>query len=159
MKKEELWKIYERNCDWIKFSDTKAGILLTIYGIIITIIYSNSSDLYLVLNQSKILVFTSTVVGITSIISVSFSFLCINPRLKNTNIKSNIFFGTITKNHLNLKSFKESLKKHKLKEDLQEQVYTTSKIADKKFKNITWSIRFFVLSLFILIINIIIHLF
>jgi len=45
--KEELWKILLKNIEWIKFSDTKAVFLLTIYGVLLTIVYSNSGKVYL----------------------------------------------------------------------------------------------------------------
>ncbi len=158
MNKDALWKVLERNSDWIKFSDVKAGVIITVYGIIISIIYSNATDVYVALknNWLPILLFISA--GCCTTVSIIFAFKCINPRLKNNKSDSNLYFGSIAKNYSKFEDYRASLKNVNYKEDLEEQVYTTSKIANDKFINVTWCIRFFTISIGILLVNISIHL-
>lgn len=156
MEKEEYWKILNKTTAWIKFSDTKAIVVLTVYGIIITIIYSNSKDVYEYLSNSTFSIILSIIVVILSILSLLFSFLAINPRLKNSNANSIIFFGHIQekyKNHSDyyLQSQQILSDENEYEKQIAEQVYTNSKIAWKKFKNVSYSIRCFFLSIIILI--------
>lgn len=157
MKKEEYWKILNKTTDWIKFSDTKAIVVLTVYGIIITIIYSNSKEVYEYISNSTFSIILSIVVVILSLLSVLFSFLAINPRLKNTNADSIIFFGHIQeKNKTYSDYFLNSQQilsdENEYQKQIAEQVFINSKIAWKKFKNVSYSIRCFFFSIITLII-------
>ena len=157
MGKEEYWKILNKTTDWIKFSDTKAIVVLTVYGIIITIIYSNSKVVYEYLSNSTFSVILSIIVAILSFLSVLFSFLAINPRLKNTNADSIIFFGHIQEKNKDyseyyLNSQQILSDENEYRKQIAEQVYVNSKIAWKKFKNVSYSIRCFFFSIVILIV-------
>ena len=94
---EEYWKILNTINEWIRFSDLKAGAILSVYGIILTVIYSNSEQVFKILDTNSSLLFISIVAIITSIISVFLSFLTLNPSLKNKNPHSILFFGHIQK--------------------------------------------------------------
>ncbi len=50
---QEYWNILGNINDWIKYSDTKATILLTLYGVIITIVYTNANDTLIGFNSSN----------------------------------------------------------------------------------------------------------
>jgi hypothetical protein len=162
-KKQEYWNILNNINEWIRYSDTKAVILLTLYGVIITIIYSNANEVLLALNSSDFIFYLAILSIILSFLSVLFSLLCVNPRLKNKNPNSVIYFGHIqekfkTPDEYLVKS-NEILDEEKdyLKE-LSEQVFSNSNIAWKKFSNVTWSLRFFASSIFILLGSILIYL-
>jgi predicted PurR-regulated permease PerM len=157
MKKEEYWKILNKTTDWIKHSDTKAVVVLTVYGIIITIIYSNSKEILEHLNNSSFSVVLTLLAAILGLISVLFSFLTINPRLKNPNSNSIIYFGHIQEKHKTFNDFYEHSQgvlsdENKYEKQLAEQVYVNSKIAWRKFKNVTYSIRLFFVSISILLV-------
>ena len=92
---EEYWKILSNTNDWIKYSDTKPTILLTLYGVLLTIVYTNAKETLDALTKSNWILFFSILSGVCSIVSVLFAFLCINPRLKNENPNSIIYFGHI----------------------------------------------------------------
>ncbi|MDP3314141.1 Pycsar system effector family protein [Lutibacter sp.] len=162
-KTQEYWNILGNINDWIKYSDTKATILLTLYGVLITIIYSNSTDVLIGLNKSNWILGFSIISMIFSLISIIFSFLCINPRLKNENPNSIIYFGHIKEKFKNSDEYSIhssnilSSDESYLKE-LTEQIHTNSSIAWKKFSNVTWSIRFFFGVLICLIFSILIYL-
>lgn len=161
MKQEEYWKILSNTNDWIKFSDTKAVVVLTVYGILVTTIYANANDVYNYLSNSFFSIFIASIAIILSVLSILFSFLSINPRLKNSNPSSIIYFGHIQKNAKNSLEYYQNSQdilsdESEYEKQVSEQVFVNSKIAWKKFKNVTYSIRLFffsILSIFVLIIN------
>lgn len=157
------WNIILKNIEWIKFSEAKAVLILTIYGVLLTIIYSNSASVFAALNTSNWLVFFSTLSGLSSLISIIFSFLSVNPVLQNKDPNSIIYFGHIKEKFSSVKEYKKySLDiiadDKKFISNLCDQVYQTSKIAWRKFKLVTWGIRSFALSLAFLICDILIYL-
>lgn len=161
MKQEEYWKILDKTNDWIKFSDTKAVVILTFYGIIITAIYSNSNEVYAFLSGSIFSISIAIIAVLLSITSVLFSFLSINPRLRNLNPHSILYFGHIQENYSNYTDYFEHSRDvisndTEYEKQIAEQIYVNSKIAWKKFKNITYSLRCFflsILSIFLLMIH------
>lgn len=159
---DQNWNILHYNSDWLKFSDTKASIILTVYGIIITIIYSNSNDIFTAINTSKPLLILSIICALMSLVSIFFSFMCINPNLKNPNPNSIIYFGHIATKYDSFDAYHEEFLRvnsnDQISEQINEQIYTNSKIAWKKFFHVSWSIRFFVLTIAILLIQVIIYL-
>ena len=155
-KNQEYWNILNNINDWIKYSDTKATLLLTLYGVIITIIYSNSVDVLEGLKNSNYTLVLSIAGIFFSIASIVNSFLCINPRLKNKNPNSIIYFGHIQSKFSTAKEYFKSSSEiisndKSYQKEISEQIYTNSKIAWKKFSNVTWAIRFFFASLLITI--------
>lgn len=162
-KSEEYWKILQSINDWIKYSDTKATILLTLYSVIITIVYSNAEAVYNSLNSSNSILFSGVVSVVLAIVSIVFSFLCINPSLKNKNPNSIIYFGHIKAKFETHELYKTEAEEkmndpEKYTEEISEQIHTNSKIAWQKFSNITWSIRFFFLFTLSLALSLILYL-
>lgn len=160
---EKRWNILQYNSEWLKFSDTKASIILTVYGIIITIIYSNSVDVYEAISSSKFIQILCILSAISSLISIYFAFKCINPTLENKNPNSIIYFGHIAEKFSTYEEYHKATEdiiddELKLKNQISEQIYTNSKIAWKKYFNVSWSIRLFVLTIVLLLIQIIIYL-
>jgi len=154
-KTESYWRIYQEISEWIRYSDTKAGILVTIYGVMYTIIFTNPDTLKSGFSSSIGIVLFSALFGILSIISIFYAFKCLNPRLKSEKSKSAIFFGYIAQIE-QYKDYMEYSEKvfndnRKTIEHLTEQIHVNSQIAWKKFKNITLSIRFFFASIATLI--------
>lgn len=160
---QEYWNILGNINDWIKYSDTKATILLTLYGVIITIIYSNATESLIGISNSKWIMCFSILSAISSGLSILFSFLCINPTLKNNNPSSIIYFGHIQEKFKNADEYSEKSSEIINDSDLHckelsEKTHTNSNIAWKKFKNITWGIRFFFFSLFFMICSVLTYL-
>lgn len=157
MKQEEYWKILNKTNDWIKFSDTKAVVILTVYGIIITTIYSNSKEVYEFLGHSTFSVVLAIIAVALNFLSVLFSFLTINPRLKNPNPNSIIYFGHIQEGNSDYSEYYAQSQvilsdENEYEKQLAEQVFANSKIAWKKFRNVSYSIRCFFFSVVSLII-------
>jgi hypothetical protein len=162
-KNENYWNTYQMVNDWTKFSDSKAGILVTGYGVILTIIYSNAKEVYSGISSSCTVLMLSSICILLSIISIYYAFQCLNPRLKNNNPKSVLYFGHIAKNKNYNAYFKHSEDvfndENNTSEQLAEQVYVNSTIAWKKFRNVSLSIRFFFASILFLIAILIINFF
>jgi len=161
---QEYWSILSNINDWIKYSDTKATIILTLYGVILTIIYSNANDVLIGINNSYWILSLSILTALFSVLSIIFSFLCINPRLKNSTPNSIIYFGDIHTKFKNSTDYFEASsgflsKPINYSKELAEQIYTNSNIAWKKFSNVTYSLRFFFCALICMFFSILTYLF
>ncbi len=158
--KEQYWNILSKTTDWIKFSDTKAVIVLTVYGILITVVYSNSIAVYEFISESWFFILLTVSAVLLSVLSIGYCFKAINPRLKNDNPNSLIYFGHIQEKFSNSQDYHEELSKalnakDEFEKHLSEQIHTNSKIAWSKFKYISIAIRFFVATLGVLILELI----
>jgi hypothetical protein len=159
---EEYWKILQQNVDWIKFSDQKAGALLSVYGIIATLLYTNSHDVYSSFQSNKILLIIAIVAITFAGLSIYFCFQTINPRLKNVNPQSIIYFGHIAA-HKNYRTYLDHSKAILNRQDdyechIAEQIYINATISKRKFENVAYGIRFFICFITSVIISILIYL-
>ena len=154
--KEQYWNILSKTTDWIKFADTKAVVILTVYGIIITIIYSNAAEVYNFLSQTWIFIILSSISTIFGAISIGYSFSAINPKIKNDNPNSLIYFGHIQEKYYN--DLSDALKENEnIEIQISEQIYSNSKIAWKKYRNVSISIKFFVASIALVLIELVLY--
>jgi hypothetical protein len=158
---EDYWKILQNISEWIRFSDQKSVFVITTYSVILTLIYTNSNDIYAAILNSKILTCSSVLSGLSATISIYYSFLCLSPSLKNVNKSSIFFFGHIANHnsHLEYYEYSKSILQNtsELEENLAEQIYTNSKIATRKFKLVTLSIRAQILSISIILFSLILY--
>ena len=162
-KAEKYWEILLKNIQWIQFSDTKATVIITVYGIIITLVYTNPHEAFNSLKDSNILIFFTILSCILSALSIFFAFKTLNPKLTNDNPKSIIYFGHIQSkfdNYQDYKKYSSSIleNEEEYTDQVSEQVYVTSQIAWNKFKHASYSIRFFIASLAVIMIEIGIYL-
>jgi hypothetical protein len=152
------WEILQINIDWLRFSESKAGIILTVYGVIFTLGYTNATSVFKSMEQSGFLIFLIFTYGILSLISIGFCFACLNPNLKNEEEESSIiYFGHISKTHKKYKEYKAYAQsildnEDKFTDQITEQIFVNSALAWKKYKHVSWALRLFVLSLVILMI-------
>ncbi|MEQ8628499.1 Pycsar system effector family protein [Ekhidna sp.] len=156
---EFYWRTLMKNVEWIKFSEAKAIFLLTLYGVIITIIYSNSKDIYTAFQSSGSLVFLTVLAVLMSCGSLIYCFLALNPVLKNNDPSSIIYFGHIRSKFKSSEEYRlhaeEVLKnEEQFIQNITEQIFQTSKIAWRKFKFISIGLRFFIAAIGFLIIEI-----
>lgn len=160
---DDLWKIYNSINSWIKLSDTKATALLAINGVILTIIFSSVPKLvsFIDLQTIKILITGILIGSLSSTISLLFSVLCLIPRVSSDKSqKSVIFFGDISKNYNDSKSYADSateilFKDRKLKDQILSEIWINSKIASAKYFNVKYAIIFLIGTIFCLIIPLI----
>jgi len=149
---ESLWETLKSVNDWIKFSDTKALALLGFQVVFLGFILSkalgsqfremNSPLTYLVLMAAFAL----------NAGSITWTFKCLNPRLKMIGGVSPIYFGTISEKFKNSRQYRDFFKKNfsheeDIEDELAGQVYMNSTIAWKKFRCVAYSLRFLVASL------------
>jgi hypothetical protein len=125
---------------------------MSIYGILISLFFTQESDIWMeVLKGSNTRMFFLTVTGVFSVVSIYFAFNTVNPRLKNPATKSIIYFGDIHKKFQTAEEYYQFGQKRfqdseEVFRDLSDQVYVNATIAYKKFFNVAWALRFFVLS-------------
>ncbi|MBK8052177.1 MAG: hypothetical protein IPK35_02550 [Saprospiraceae bacterium] len=153
--------ILQYNIDWLKFAETKATIIVTVQGVILTIIYTNANDLYDALATSSFQFGLTIISALLFLLTLIFSFLAINPNLTNHNKKSVIYFGTI-KNYSNNSEYHKTIKElneEELNEMFSEQIYINSHIAWNKFVKVGWAIRFFSSMILVLFVQILTYIF
>jgi hypothetical protein len=160
---EHYWRTYQMINDWIKFSDTKASVILSVFGVLYTIVYSNSDKVYQALKSSNTILLFSSICFILSLCSIFFAFRCLNPKLKKAKPKSVLYFGDIYQlaNHevyltRSDKVFEDEIL---VTTQLSEQIFINSNIAWDKFKSVAISIRFFFAVIIFLIFSLPIYLF
>ncbi|WP_291915001.1 Pycsar system effector family protein [Chitinophaga sp. CB10] len=158
---ERYWLILQKNIEWLRFSETKSAIILSSYGILFTIFYTNADDVF----KSIVPIGTITVLviifSLLSIASIVYAFLTLRPRLKNTG-NSILYFGHIAANYSNAASYKKAA--HSILDDedqytnhLTEQIYSISKIARDKYQCTGTSMWLFFFSIGILVIAVTIY--
>ncbi len=156
------WKILETTLDWIKYSDAKATGILSIFGIIVTVIYSNIEPIKHLLMGNVYLGVLSVLSAICSLIAISYAFRSISPRIVKSNDQSIVFFGSVVRQYASLEEYRSMANKildskDGLDNELAEQIYINSSIAAKKFGDVTRSIRFFVVGMFLILLEIMIY--
>ena len=169
---ENLWKIYQTVNEWIRFSDTKAGLILATDGVLISVIFSGLKDRLFLINKNRLLS-ALIILGIISIVlSIYYSVLSLFPNLSPNHFTQKklinreesksgylIFFGDIVEGFSNFKAYKEAVDR-KFQHDetivlqLSRQIFVNSKIADKKFKRVKNSLLYLVVSLVVSAITI-----
>ncbi len=155
---QDLWNILTKTTDWIKYSDNKAVFLLTVHGVVLTIIYTNAGSVYDFSTTNWLTLTLTILIAFASLLSIIYSFLVVNPNLKNSNPNSLIYFGHIQEKFKNYNDYFQSAKiilsdKEKLHEQLSEQIHINSIIAWKKFAFFAKSIRFFFVTIILFTIT------
>lgn len=160
---ENLWKTYNSIMDWVKFSDTKAALVLATNGVILSIIFTNFSRfLTLFENSLMFLVLLILLTGVLfSIISIFYSILCLTPRLDVKNdVKVNLlYFKDIAENFNDPQKYKKSAEtlisnNSVLKDHIFDQIFANSNIANTKFERVKCAIRFLGLAIIFLVLPI-----
>jgi polyhydroxyalkanoate synthesis regulator protein len=157
---ENLWNIFANIESMIKYSDAKASLLLTAQVALLTIIFeSNADGVYKYFSENcftKLMILSTAV---TVIMSITYSFSVIYPRLTEMKPNSIIYFGSIQA-FKDSRSYFEEFKNtfsdiEKFNEDISMQIYIISDIASKKFQLFRKSMKWFFISLILFLINII----
>jgi hypothetical protein len=154
---ENKWTILHSVNDWIKVSDAKALGLIGAQGVFLAFAFSALISKEFA-GQTNCLVSLTLSIGLTSnFLSLLFAFLSINPRLKLRGGISPLYFGSIAENLDNSREYSQMYKERLNSEsdmgvELDGQIFVNSRIAWRKFKNVTWSVRFMFISLIIWIL-------
>ena len=162
-KTENYWRILEANLTWIRYSDAKATGILTIYGVLITVAFTKIFDILEVISTSWMLIVLTTVSGVSSLVAIYYGFRSISPRLLTQDHRSIIYFGSIVKHSSDMQAFRAY--SHEvldsplgLDNDLAAQIYINAQIASLKFKNVSASIRYFIVSFLTLLAEMVLFL-
>lgn len=144
------WGVLSSNQEWIRFSDMKAVLLITAFGVIGTIVYSNARSVLEGMQHSGWTILFSVLAIVLGAISCYFAFKCLDPILRNNNPHSLVYFGHIQAKYDDFKAYHKDLvgdTRDTFSEALSEQIFVTSKIAWKKFKRFAIALRFFFASM------------
>lgn len=161
-KTENYWRILEMNLEWIRYSDAKAAGILTVYGVIVTVVYSKAAELFAKTGSNgwfSAEMITTITFGLASLIAIYYAFRCITPRIVKSEHPSIIFFTTIRQHYHTMQDYQDAThqileSRVGLDEQLAQQIYINAKIAQQKFSNVANSIRYFVLSILLLVADI-----
>jgi hypothetical protein len=157
-KYEQYWQILKNNQEMIRFSEVKAGIVISVYGVLFSVLLNSSTLIrekimdwpwYLVLFLALFIVVTLT--------SLYYAFKCFRPRFENKNPTSVIYFGDVVSDFPEYKSYHAYLEKIVIDDgdmsvQLAEQIHTNSSIATKKFQAVSKSIKLLFVDIFLLIL-------
>lgn len=157
-KYEQYWAILKNNQEMIRFSEVKAGLVISIFGILFSIILNSVGKI-----QASVADWTSVQMGIlfifivTTLGSLIFAFRCFIPRFENKNPTSVIYFGDIVSDFQEYTAYHAFLEKtvnndSEMSVQLAEQIHTNSTIATKKMKAVNMAMRFMMVSVALLII-------
>ncbi|MCQ2014613.1 MULTISPECIES: Pycsar system effector family protein [Clostridium] len=145
--KDDSYKTLQTINTWISNIDTKVSFTLAFIGVISTLIFKSEQPNALErvcevsklgeLNGGEVIgAILVVILYILSFMSIICFMLAITARVKNeNNNKSIFFFGSIAS--MSLSEYKEKINgisANNIVEDLQEQIYTNSKICSKKVK-------------------------
>jgi len=142
----------------IKASEIKAGLILSFYGILLNLIYRNIGEVMTVAMDDHYLLFVPLGLWILSTVaSIYYSIRCFMPRMETSYGKNLFFFKDIISKYGTIKEFSKkfyhtSLDEVELFDQLGQQIYINSKIADNKFRSVNRSIHFLALGLILLFI-------
>ncbi len=154
---DHYWGTLGYIVDMIRASEIKAGLILSFYGIILNLIFQSLSTVTSYIGNDIIFFMIAGMWVICTIISIFYSIKCFMPRIEASYEKNVFFFGDVIRAFGDIKSFSKtfyeiSVDEDKIFDQLGQQIYINSKIANEKFKNVNSSLKFLALSLLVFII-------
>lgn len=155
VKYDNYWNILSHNHEMIRFSELKAGFIISVYGIVFSLLLGRVEQIKDLLMGNPVLLIVGLLFFATTLVSFAYSFRCFIPRFENKNPTSIIYFGDIVNDFENYHAYFDFVEKNLQDEEafslqLAEQIHTNAAIATKKFKAVTKSIRFLLMALLIL---------
>ena len=154
---ENYWRILDINLAWIRQSDTKAYTIFMIYGISISLAFSNAEAISLLVKDSVVILLLVIIYLMSSRVAIFFGFRCLQPSLRLKFPSSIIFFGSVARRHKSPDEYYEHSKTivsnpESVHRELCNQIYINSVIAKGKFDDIYKSISAFLVSLITLLL-------
>ncbi len=131
----------------IRASEVKAGLILSFYGILFNFVVGQIET---VLATGSSQIFLYVLLGfwiLCTVISIYYSIRCFMPHIEGKYEKNVFFFGDVISKFGTIKEFsktfyKISLNEEELFDQLGQQIFVISKIAQLKFKYVNRSLRF-----------------
>lgn len=155
--KDDLQNNLDRVHEWIRSADYKVSIFLAFQGLMTVLVITDlferlSKSVLINVSLDSLLI---SIILITLSYSILKSFFALHPRLNlNTSRKSATYFHDISKR--TLASFRRFIKKidqEHYKQDLIEQIYYASKVAEYKYIHFREAMILFVVAFFFILLE------
>lgn len=157
-KYEQYWHILHNSHEMIRFSEVKAGLVISVHGILFSVMLNSSSWIRDLMPGWPVMVFVIIGFFVTAtLMSLYFAFKCFRPRFENKNPTSIIYFGDIVNDFQEYMAYHAFLEKivendFEMSVQLAEQIHTNSSIARRKFQAVSKAIKMLFASVFFLIL-------
>ncbi|SDB19539.1 hypothetical protein SAMN03097699_0035 [Flavobacteriaceae bacterium MAR_2010_188] len=157
---DHYWASIEYVSKLIQSSELKAGLILSIYGIMLNFIYQNIPMVVDKVTHDTFFYILLFIWFVITVCSMYFSIRCFMPRIEGKYEKNIFFFGDIVSKFGDIKEFSRtfyniSIEEEKLFDQLGQQIYINSKIASLKFKYVNKSLKLLALGLILLLVIVI----
>ena len=158
------WSILQSTTESIRHSETKAGIMISAYGVLSALTYINSANIFDLATMNPVTTIICILSLICGISSLYFALRCISPRFLKSEGNSIIFFGIIGSKYPTPEDYYEKSKEiiddhDKANLQIAEQIHINSKIAIRKYNDIGKSIRLFVANIVMTLLALLLELF
>jgi hypothetical protein len=159
---DHYWYSISYVMDLIKSSELKAGLILSFYGILLNFIFQSASNLSDTIGNNPIFYILIGLWVICTVASIFYCVRCFIPKIEGNFGKNMFFFKDIISKFGTIKQFariffEKSCDENELFEQLGEQIFIISKIADWKFRNVKRAISLLAIGLMLLLITGIYH--
>ena len=153
---ENYWEILKYNHDMIRFSELKAGMVISILGVLFSLLFQSVESLKGYFVDSIPIQIVAGLFVFLTLVAILYSFRCFIPRFEIKNPTSIIFFGDIVGDFPHFSEYHQFAEKtiqndHDFSLQLAEQIHTNAMIATRKFKAVSKSIRFLLWAILCLI--------
>ena len=157
-KMEQHWHILHLNHQMIRYSEVKGGMVITLFSILITLMFNGESMISETMGSSVVLQTLGVAFGLAMGISFFYSVRAFFPRFFDKNPKSVIYYGDIYGEFENYTVYQKELLSttgdlQAMSTQVSEQIHTLSSIARAKFNNVSLSIKFFAAAIGIMFIS------
>lgn len=142
-----LWNIYGTVNQWINHADAKAGAILAAIGVFFGFIISNLKVIAGFISTSNWWLLFSCISIILLVAATCFALRGVMPRLKVDEPSSVIYFNHIAQfAHADYKERATSMLggSNKMQSELIDQIWANSRVVQKKYFYVGYSIRFFI---------------
>ena len=157
-KMEQHWHILRLNHQMIRYSEVKAGMVITLFSILITLAFKGENLMEEEIANSIILKILLSAAAITVAISFYYAVKAFYPRFFDKNPKSVIYYGDVATEFSDYNEYQKELLScseniNSMSSQVAEQIHTLSNIAKAKFRNVSQAVKFFIISIAILFIS------
>ncbi len=154
------WEQLERLEKQIRASELKAAIIFSFHGIILGVFVDRVVSFQQVFQESIVFIILTCLWILFVLISLFYCFKCFIPRIESKYDKNVFFFRDAAHTYGNMKEYTKKLmdvceSKEEFFTQLSQQIYTESKIIDRKFNSVQKSLKFFAVSIIFVIMIIV----
>ena len=149
------WETINNLTGLLKSSELKAGLILSLYGIIFNFVYQNAEKVKESLLEKSFLYILLSLWLLSTLLSIYYGLKTFIPRIEKKYKPNIFFFGDIISKYGDIEQFsktflKTAVDKEKVYDQIGQQIYINAKITALKFKNVNASIRYLAVSVSLL---------